>query len=517
MGAIGNRINKTIEDFWARVISERQIPAGSIRDQLQPAQIPPAPSDGSNLGGVKLARDLGGTALLPKVIGLQGRDLAATAPADGQALVWDSGVSKWKPGDVTGLPWFDVTGYGAVGDGTTNDQSAINSAIAALNSAGRGVLYFPAATYKTTGALTTITAAADVRGDGAGSFDGAAAISQITCTSSTAVLFTFTGKYASIHDLYLLSNSGGTPSAGAAVLMDSSYLEQKTDCANLHIRGWYDGIDRKVGAQDVFSNILITAPVRYGIRIRNTVNGDAGDWSIIGCNFYSEVYHASAAIRIESSGGGKIVSSKCNMGLDSHHFAYGIDQANPGSATSILLIANSSFENYSASAIRLRGTNWMNYIVSGCQFGDYGTASGAAIDAASLSTIDLIGCIFYTSGSLTNAVALNTVSHARVLALKSGYTNMIGQTSCTDVIDLSDGGSAGAPATASYLTLATDATLTAERVLTAGAGLSLTDAGAGSTATLASSAWSLLSNGDPVTPELIFDGSGDVIMIESAR
>lgn len=46
-------------------------------------------------------------------------------------------------------------------------------------------------------------------------------------------------------------------------------------------------------------------------------------------------------------------------------------------------------------------------------------------------------------------------------------------------------GSGGAPTTASYVTLATNATLTAERVLTAGSGISLTDAGAGSTLTVA--------------------------------
>ena len=47
------------------------------------------------------------------------------------------------------------------------------------------------------------------------------------------------------------------------------------------------------------------------------------------------------------------------------------------------------------------------------------------------------------------------------------------------------GGGGGAPTDAEYVTLATDATLTNERVLTAGTGVSLTDAGAGSTATIA--------------------------------
>lgn len=45
---------------------------------------------------------------------------------------------------------------------------------------------------------------------------------------------------------------------------------------------------------------------------------------------------------------------------------------------------------------------------------------------------------------------------------------------------------AGAPADVQYVTLATNATLTNERVLTAGAGITVTDGGAGSTVTIAS-------------------------------
>jgi hypothetical protein len=47
------------------------------------------------------------------------------------------------------------------------------------------------------------------------------------------------------------------------------------------------------------------------------------------------------------------------------------------------------------------------------------------------------------------------------------------------------GGGGGAPTTAQYVTLAVDGTLTNERVLTAGANITLTDGGAGSTVTVA--------------------------------
>jgi hypothetical protein len=50
----------------------------------------------------------------------------------------------------------------------------------------------------------------------------------------------------------------------------------------------------------------------------------------------------------------------------------------------------------------------------------------------------------------------------------------------------SGGGGGGAPTTATYVTLSTDATLTNERVLTAGSGISITDNGAGSTVVISS-------------------------------
>jgi len=51
---------------------------------------------------------------------------------------------------------------------------------------------------------------------------------------------------------------------------------------------------------------------------------------------------------------------------------------------------------------------------------------------------------------------------------------------------LAGGGGGGAPTGASYLTLSLDATLTAERVLTAGTGISFVDTGANGTLTIAS-------------------------------
>jgi hypothetical protein len=55
-------------------------------------------------------------------------------------------------------------------------------------------------------------------------------------------------------------------------------------------------------------------------------------------------------------------------------------------------------------------------------------------------------------------------------------------------VDLDNlGGGGGAPTNATYVTLSTDATLTQERVLTAGSGITIVDGGAGSTVTISAS------------------------------
>ena len=56
--------------------------------------------------------------------------------------------------DNSSLQIYSVKAYGAVGNGTTDDTSAIQAAINAANSNGGGVVYFEGATYKITSALT---------------------------------------------------------------------------------------------------------------------------------------------------------------------------------------------------------------------------------------------------------------------------------------------------------------------------------------------------------------------------
>jgi hypothetical protein len=93
-------------------------------------------------------------------------------------------------------------------------------------------------------------------------------------------------------------------------------------------------------------------------------------------------------------------------------------------------------------------------------------------------------------GAPTNANYIVTATNAsltneRVLTAGTGISLTDGGAGSTLTIAATGGGGGGgAPVGSQYVTLATDGTLTAERVLTAGSGVTITDGGAGSTVTV---------------------------------
>ncbi|MEV4106051.1 glycosyl hydrolase family 28-related protein [Nonomuraea sp. NPDC049695] len=66
--------------------------------------------------------------------------------------------------DTIPLDWFNVKGYGAVGNGSDDDTSAVQAAIDAAAAAGGGTVYFPAGKYLVT--PTTSDPALSINGNG---------------------------------------------------------------------------------------------------------------------------------------------------------------------------------------------------------------------------------------------------------------------------------------------------------------------------------------------------------------
>jgi hypothetical protein len=338
---------------------------------------------------------------------------------DGGTVIYGAVVGA---GSSSSLGWFVVTDsiYGAVGDGTTDDTAAVNAAIAALNVATFGVLYFPAGAYKCTGALTTITAACLILGDGMGGFDGASdPATLITCTSQTAVLFTVTNQAATFRGMTIENTFAGTPSAGSGILVTSANIGQKVDYDSICVKGFYIDIDVQVGAQWSMRNCYLSAPVLYGIKIQNTVNQDAGDWAISDCYIFAETHNGTAAIRQEGAGGGKITNVKIN-GISTAKFVTGIDVAiDTGHNSSVLTIASCSIENVTGDAISIAttGTGIFGLVaIDGVQFGLYSNNTGRCVKISAAATggfvaggigvVTIDGLVARTDGTARAAVEL---------------------------------------------------------------------------------------------------------------
>lgn len=119
-----------------------------------------------------------------------------------------------------------------------------------------------------------------------------------------------------------------------------------------------------------------------------------------------------------------------------------------------------------------------------------------------LITIDTSGAVVATKGiettiellSLTDipSIPANTLVELAAVRVYAGQTSVQEARSNTDIKDLrlpyylSGALGGGAPVDAQYLTLSANGTLTDERILTAGVGISITDGGAGAAATISS-------------------------------
>src|SRR5574343_411916 len=101
---------------------------------------------------------------------------------------------------------FNVKDYGAVGDGVTNDTSAVQSAVSALHSYGHGRLVFPSGTYILSDVVRIQTSNIDVVGIGNAKIKAASAYAGNSPYHGRNVFEhynTSTGKVANVRYLNL--------------------------------------------------------------------------------------------------------------------------------------------------------------------------------------------------------------------------------------------------------------------------------------------------------------------------
>lgn len=130
---------------------------------------------------------------------------------------------------------IDVTGplYGAAGDGTTDDTTAIQDAIDAVCAAGGGVVYFPAGTYLISATLTVICDGVALLGDGP-----AAAVILADPSMATGNMVEITSAdYCAIRELGLTSAAQKT--GGVGILITSCLF---TTVEYLRLNNQYDAV-----------------------------------------------------------------------------------------------------------------------------------------------------------------------------------------------------------------------------------------------------------------------------------
>jgi len=239
-----------------------------------------------------------------------------TNPAGTQNIIQPLGSFLEVNGQpVSTMQSFNVKYYGAVGDGVTDDSAAINKAIVALDAAGAGRLYFPVGNYFSANCGFIIGVPVILEGDGVTDQTLGTFSSNVVCGSSTAVLFTVTSNSGLFQNISLTNTASTTPTAGAAVFTNSTLDIQRINLQNVQVNGFYDDIHVGVGSRWTMKDSELDNPVRRALWIQNTVDSDAGDWTVSGNEFAAGARTeavGSAAVYQDSSGGGKWISNKVN-------------------------------------------------------------------------------------------------------------------------------------------------------------------------------------------------------------
>lgn len=218
---------------------------------------------------VQIGGDLSGSASSPTVARVNGVTVSGTA-ASGKALV-ASGSTSASWGVVPGTTsWYNiVTMYGADPTGTADSTTAIQSAINAANTAGGGVVYVPAGTYKISSALT-ISDHVCIKGDSRNN-------SLIRQSSTTADAFSWTGsnlEYVTFEDLQI-NGPGSGSGTGISLMASTGGNPNVLGCrfSNLLVQSFgADGIAAQLLIVSQFDNVIVTTCGGDGFSLTGSVD-----------------------------------------------------------------------------------------------------------------------------------------------------------------------------------------------------------------------------------------------------
>jgi hypothetical protein len=346
------------------------------------------------------------------------------------------GSGSFTPGVGMDLGWVSVKDHGAVGDGSNDDTSAIDTAISALPSPG--VLYFPPGTYKTSGGHTISTPCLVLGMGGGGgktlNYQSGGLtvphISQLVCTSATAVLFTVSESGVQFHDLSMICSA--TATAGAAIQTVATGGDHAR-YSGLTISKFFNCIDHQYGREWSMDHCYLFDPVNDGLKMQNLDAADEGEVTITDCFFKEEDYDGNAGIEILRSGGYRIAN--CQFFGNTPHCFDMMIKATLSTATSNLIVSNNTFENYETNAIYVSGSQtWHNVIITANEFNDGRSSAHEAIYLSNVNRPIVAANVLLGSGQAYYAINMTNVSHGRLTGnYWEGYTGFLTGSSQTDI------------------------------------------------------------------------------------
>ena len=185
-------------------------------------------------------------------------ELRSVAPVERRHLLRDLGVAslaataavgllRARPAraatGTTGTFWdeggavFNVMAYGATGNGSTDDTSAIRAAISAANSAKGGVVFFPQGNYLISGQLSIPGSGIQLVGAG----QNATAITVSSSYASGDVILFSNVSYGSVRMLSLTSQTARTGGAAIHMATANEIYVQDVDMAWQYVGCQIDG------------------------------------------------------------------------------------------------------------------------------------------------------------------------------------------------------------------------------------------------------------------------------------